>query len=216
MTSTGTGPTWTRGRLADTLGECYGRTSAGTVDIDAVAAAFTRAPATVRNWLRGTDGKPSAMPTARLRELTTGGPRTEREADGKATYAREAIARIAMPKDRGLNPQWRQQEWLDAHFVLLIQIHGRPWRQLMMTKRGNAADEARKRGEVIDQAVVPTKFHGDVLIHEVMARQAPWAVRPPRTALSVGRGQVWADDAPTIDLSALAVELGLAVDIGHR
>ncbi|WP_063043766.1 hypothetical protein [Nocardia pseudovaccinii] len=209
-------PTWTRGRLAATLGECYGRTPTGKVDVTAVAAAFKRAPSTVRKWLRGTDDQPSAMPAARLRELTTGGPRTEREAVGKADYAREAIARIALPKDRGINPQWRQQEWLDAHFVLLIQIYDRPWRQLLMTKRGNAADQARKRGEVIDQVVVPTKFHGDVLIHEVMAHQAAWAVRPPKNALSVGRGQVWADDAPEIDLSVLAVELGLAVDVVHR
>lgn len=99
--------------------------------------------------------------------------------------------------------------------MLLIQIYDRPWRQLMMTKRGNAADQARKRGHVLDQVVVPTKFHGDVLIHEVMSRQAGWAVRPPKKALSVGRGQVWADDGPDIDLSVLAVELGLTSDMAR-
>lgn len=98
------GPTWTRGRLAATLGECYGRTPAGAVDVAAVAKGFGRAQSTVRKWLRGTDEKPSAMPASRLRELTTGGRRVEREAVGKADYAREAIARIALPRDRGINP----------------------------------------------------------------------------------------------------------------
>ncbi|WP_225731045.1 MULTISPECIES: hypothetical protein [unclassified Nocardia] len=204
-----TGPIWTRARLAATLGECYGRTASGAVDVAAVAADFAVAPRTVWKWLRGANDQPAAIPRARLRALTTGGPRVEREADGKVAYSREAIVQIGLPREIGVKDQWRQQEWLDTHFVLLVEIYDRPWLQLMMTKRGQAADLARKRGTVVDQAAVLTKFHGDVLIHEAMKRQAPWAIRPHKTQLKEGRGQVWAADAPDLDLSALAVELEL-------
>ncbi|MBC7299533.1 hypothetical protein [Nocardia salmonicida] len=202
-----TNSTWTRARLVAALADCYGRTPRGAVDTKAVAADFGVTPRTVRKWMHGADAALAAIPADRLRTLTTGGARTEREADGKAAYAREALAAIALPKERGIKQQWRDQGWLDTHFVLLVHLHGRPWHQLILTKQGNAADQARRRGEVLDQTAVPNKFAGDVLIHAAMQRQAPWAIRPSKAQLAVGRGQVWTADAPELNLSALAVDL---------
>lgn len=202
-------PVWTRARLVNALADCYGRTPRGALDTAAVAADFGVIARTVRKWVHGADTAPAAIPAARLRTFTTGGARTEREAEGKAAYAREALALIAMPKDRGINPQWREQGWLDMHYVLLVHLHERPWHQLILTKSGRAADQARRRGEVLDQAAVPNKFAGDVLVRAAMSQQGPWAIRPPKARLPVGRGQVWTADAPELSLTALAVELGL-------
>ncbi|MBF6215811.1 hypothetical protein IU487_32960 [Nocardia puris] len=219
------GPTWTRGRLAATLGEFYGRGPRGGVNVAAAAADLEVSTARVRRWLRGSNDQPAAIPPEWLRVLTTGGERVEREAAGKAAYAREAMIEIGLPKGRAIKQQWREMDWLEPHFVLLIQLRNRPWRQLILTKSSLltatsgepavldravvAADLASKRGTLLDEVVVANKFAGDVLIAEVMRRQAPWAVRPPKSALPTGRGQVWAEDAPELNLSALADEMGV-------
>lgn len=219
---TTTGPDWTRGRLAALLGEFYGRGPRGGVKVAAAAADLNVSTARIRRWLRGHNDQPAAIPADWLQVLTTGGARTEIEAAGKAAYSRDAMTAIGLPKGRGVKQQWRDMGWLSPHFVLLIQPHNRPWRQLILTKARpvddtpgdvlnravEAAHLARKRGALIDQVVVANKFAGDVLIHEAMRRQAPWAVHPPKAALPIGRGQVWADDAPSLNLSALADEIG--------
>ncbi|MFD6356665.1 hypothetical protein [Nocardia tengchongensis] len=214
-----TGPTWTRGRLAALLGEFYGRTPAGAVDVAAAARELKVHPRTVRRWLGGPDDAAAAIPAERLEALTTAG------LGRQAVTDRANLERMMLPGGRGMLPVWRESRWDEPHFVLLIQPHGHPWRQLILTRNGQtsttaanvldqavyAAQLARKRGTLLDEVIVSNRFAGKVLIHNVMQRQKPWAIRPPKSALADarGRGQVWSDDAPEISLSALADEAGL-------
>ncbi len=202
-------PAWTRARLFATLIECYGTTKRGTLNVKLVAADFKVSVSTVRNWLRGADSDPAAIPAARLRQLRTGGPAIERRADGQIAYAHNAIQANKLPHRRNVIPQWDEQEWFTPHAVVLIAVYGRPWHQLILSKHSSIVDDARRRGEVIDVATVPTKFHGDLLVRAAMQRQAAWAIRPHKSQLEIGRGQLWAEDAPALNLSALAVEQGL-------
>lgn len=67
-----------------------------------------------------------------------------------------------------------------------------------------ALTELRRRGTIIDTVDLPTWFHGQVLAHTVMTRQQAWRVHPAKEQLETGRTQVWMNDAPPVDLSALA------------
>ena len=67
--------------------------------------------------------------------------------------------------------------------------------------------ELRRRGAMVDNLTVPTRFHAQVLAHAVMIRQQAWRVHPTAQRLAAGRTQVWMADAPPVDLSALAAGL---------
>lgn len=202
------GPEWTRGRLVSMLSDCFGETSSGAVDIAAVARGMAVTERTVQRWIAGADTAPAVIPAVRLRQLRTGGPSVEKHAAAKATYARNAIRAIALPKGRGILPPWERDGWLKQHVVLVLATYSGPWRQLVATNGGDrAVTEIRRRGEILDLTTVTTKFHADLLVHDVMTRLAPWQVQA--RPLRKGRGQAWSDDAPDIDLSVIAVELGL-------
>ncbi|MCX5046250.1 hypothetical protein OG921_24060 [Aldersonia sp. NBC_00410] len=202
------GPVWTRGRVAQLLRDCYGQTARGAVDVAAVARVENVSTRTVRRWIAGSDEAPAAIPAARLAALTTGGAAVEKHAAAKAEYAREAIRAIALPKGRGILPPWKRDGWLDQHLVMVLDLHAGPWRQVVLTRGGGRAlTELRRRGEPIDVTTVATRFHADVLVHEVMNRMAPWQIQA--RFMTKGRGQTWSEDAPKVDLSVLAVELGL-------
>ena len=102
-------------------------------------------------------------------------------------------------------PEWRKQGWLDEHTVAIIAVHGRPWRQVAVTNASRRAlGELHRRGATVDNLIVPTRFHAQVLAHTVMVRQQAWRIHPVANRLSVGRTQVWMADAPTVELAALA------------
>ena len=48
-----------------------------------------------------------------------------RDEQRTASYARDALERIALPKGRGVLPAWREQQWLDQHLVTITELdHG--------------------------------------------------------------------------------------------
>ncbi len=198
------GPQWSRRRLAAMLLECYGPTPRGSVDVAAVAHYAAVSPSTVRRWMaKPTSGsRRVAIPKHRLRQLQCGPPEVERR---NAQQYRHTLAALASIDDQAsIVPAWREQRWLDEHSVVLLAIHQRPWQQIAVTNgTRQALGWVHRRGAIVDNLFVPTRFHAIVLAHAVMARQQAWRVHPVAHLLATGRTQVWMADAPAVDLVAL-------------
>ena len=202
------GPRWTRKRLVAMLLDCYGPTPRGAVDVAAIAQYAGVSPSTVRRWLsRSQSGsRRLAIPRHRLTQLQRGPAEVERRNEQQYQYALNALGSI--DDVQSILPAWRQQGWLDQHTVAILEIHGRPWLQVAVTNASERAlGELRRRGTTVDNLIVPTRFHGQVLAHAVMVRQQAWRIHPTARRLSAGRTQVWMADAPPVDLAALAAGL---------
>ncbi len=200
------GPRWTRKRLVDMLIDCYGPTVRGAVDVVAVAAYLGVSESTVRRWLAGgaaANHRRPVMPRQRIRQLQIGYADVEANDAMQYRYALDAIA--SARSDGAINPYWQEHGWLGDHSVAVIEMRGRPWHQIAMTK-GTSAHPLRRHGTVVDSLVVPTRFHGRALVHLVMLTMRSWRVHPAPHRLSSrgGSTRVWMKDAPGVDLAALS------------
>lgn len=199
------GPRWTRKRLIAMLLDCYGPTPRGAVDVATVAHYAGVSSSTVRRWLsKGSDeSRRLQIPKHRLTQLQRGTAEVERRNEQRYQHALAALASI--DDERSILPVWREQRWLDQQTVAILAIHQRPWCQVVVTNGSRRAlGEVHRRGATVDNLVVPTRFHAQVLAHAVMVRQQAWRVHPAAHLLSAGRTQVWMDAAPAVDLAALS------------
>ena len=200
------GPRWTRKRLVDTLAACYGRSPRGGV-------ACRRG----RRGLRG-DAADGAAVDARHQSAERAHPRTplgtadvrRRTGRGPPTPASRLRVRgdraDRAAQGRGILPAWRDRGWLEPHVVAVIAVRARPWRQVVVTNgTARSLEDLRRRGDILDITTVATRFHAVVLASEVMALVRPWRIHPSKARLAQGRSQVFAHDAPSVDLSVLAV-----------
>jgi len=155
------GPRWTRKRLVAMLIDCYGPTQRGAVDVDAVAQYAGVAPSTVRRWIGGGERanrrKPS-IPKRRIAQLQRGPQIVERRNQQQYQYALEALG--ALGDENSILPAWRQQRWLNEHTVAIVEVKGKPWHQVVVTKANRRAlDELHRRATVLDSVTLPTRFH---------------------------------------------------------
>lgn len=201
------GPRWTQKRFVDMLVDCYGPSSRGPIDIAAVAAHVGVTPAAVRRWLHNDRGAPSRvrahLPRRRLTQIQRASEEVEERNEGRYRYALSAIGLIEAGQ---ILPPWREQNWLDAHTVAVVEIHDKPWHQVVVTKGNHRAVAAlRRRASILQSEVVPNRFYADALAHHVMIRQQHWRVHPAKSQLAIGRTQVWMADAPAVDLKTFAL-----------
>lgn len=191
------------------LTECYGTNRNGGVDATGVAAYVGVTPTTVRRWIAGENPRTRpAIPARRLEQLQRGPQLSEQRAQQQYEYAHDAVSKISA--GTGILPTWRQQGWLDKHVTTVVEIKGKPWQQVVVTKANpRALAELRRRADVVASLTLPTRFHAVVLAHAVMARQQAWRVHPSAEQLAVGRTQVWMSDAPVVQLTALAEQAGI-------
>lgn len=200
-------PRWTQKRFVDMLADCYGPSPRGPIDIAAVAAHVGVTPATVRRWLHNDRGAPSrvraGVPRRRLTQIQRASEEVEDRNEGRYRYALSAIAQIQAGQ---ILPPWRDQNWLDDHIVAIVEIHDKPWHQVVVTKGNHRALAAlRRRAGILQTEVTPHRFYAEALAHRVMIRQQHWRVHPAKSQLAIGRTQVWMADAPAIDLKPLAL-----------
>ncbi len=209
------GPRWTTTQLAGALAIRFGTTTAGTPDTATAAAEMGVSRRTVQRWLHGSRRARAHIPAARLTQITCPDPQVLRQEDLSARYARDAIARIALPREKGIEESWRTRRWLEPHLVAVLDVPipqlGRVRiRQASITRGVDRAMKAlRRRGEVIDFTVVPTRFHATVLVHELLARLGPWRLLPREGFVPSGRSTSWSATAATPDLDHLVSELHL-------
>jgi transcriptional regulator with XRE-family HTH domain len=191
----------------------FGTNTLGRPDTRAAAAALGVSQRTVQRWLHGTARNLAKVPAERLRQIHEFGlpdPETLAQESKTADYAREAIARIALPKGRGVLPAWQRQNWLEPHIVAVLELPDRKLRQVGVARvAGRSSDELRKRGEWSDWTVVQSRFHATVLAHELLTSLTPWRIKSPAGWVKRGPTQTWLADAPSTDVAALAVTSGL-------
>jgi hypothetical protein len=203
------GPRWSRKRLISMLLDCYGPNSRGTVNVTAVADYAGVAPSTVRRWISSGrqqgNRRKLAIPKHRIVQLQRGPEVVELRNQQQYQYALDALG--SLEDERSILPAWREQGWLDQHTVAIVEIHGKPWHQVVVTKANRRAlDELHRRATMLDSLTLPTRFHAQILAYVVMTRQQAWRVHPTPQGLAVGRTHVWMDDAPPVDLEALRGE----------
>lgn len=199
------GPRWTRKRLLQMLIDCYGPSTRGPLDVNAAADHAGVTPTTVRRWIAPSGHRRPHIPAERITQLQLGSALTERRAAQQYGYAVNAIDKIA---NGDILPAWTRQKWLDDHTVMIVEVHDKPWHQVVDTRgEKRALAELQRRATIIETATVPTRFHAQVLAHRVMQRQQNWRVHPAKSQLATGRTRVWMADAPPVDLAALAGQL---------
>lgn len=204
---------WTKARLLRHLQLFFPAERGNRVDVAAAAAAMGVSPRTVRRWLQGSPRQKARIPQRRLAQLlafTTPRPERIEQELQQARYAYEAVQQIRVPRQAGVLDSWRRQQWLDDHLVVVIEVrwHGQRLRQLL-AGRATAAKMAEfaKRGRILDQATVPTRFDATLLIQHWLDQLAPWRIRASERMVPSSFTQVWTADAPTTFLGRTAWEL---------
>lgn len=207
------GPRWTVKQLAGVLALSYGSGPRGGPDTAAAAVALGVSRRTVQRWLHGSNRQLARIPGDRVRAITQPAAMVLRQEKQAAVFARDAIIRIALPKGRGVDAVWREQRWLEQHLVAVLEVPVAPGvrvRQATISRGHTRSMQAlRRRGEIGDFTVVPTRFHATVLVHEVLLRVQPWRVLPLAGTVTAGRTQTWLATAPGVDLDQLGTRLGL-------
>jgi len=200
---------WTRDQLAVALLMLFGPARRGGPDTAAAAAELEVSRRTVQRWLRSpADARApmSAAHAAAVQALAGVDEQVRRDEQRTAAYARDALERIALPKGRGVLPAWREQQWLDQHLVTITELgHG-----VLQAALTRVTSRSRPRdGQVVAFRVVPTRFHAQLLVHEVLTAVSPWRVRGRVLAPKQGSTRTWLPGAPDIDLDELAAVHGL-------
>ncbi|SHN88961.1 hypothetical protein SAMN05660350_04953, partial [Geodermatophilus obscurus] len=153
----------------------------------------------------------SAAHLAQVHALARPDEAVLRDEQRTADYARDALARITLPKGRGVLSAWRQQQWLDQHLIVVTELE-RGIRQVSLTRltsRAQQRGERTKHGTVVDFLVVASRFHAQLLTHQLLQQLAPWRVRGRALAPRQGATRTWLPGAPQVDLAGLAVTTGL-------
>ncbi|CCQ18398.1 MULTISPECIES: hypothetical protein [unclassified Rhodococcus (in: high G+C Gram-positive bacteria)] len=204
-------PRWTKRQLEVAFTACYGRSVNGGVDIDYVAAAFRVTRRTVQRWLQGSPRTRAAIPAHRLQQLQFPLPEIRRVEQQTLDNARTVLTGLDLPRGRGVRKEWRERRWLDPHVVAILRPHGSPDLRQVAIARGAPRPVAalHKRGPLDDFVTVPTRFHADALVGELLDRVGPWRLYPDDRVVELGRTRVWAAWAPPIDLPAIARGAGL-------
>lgn len=199
---TGHGPAWTRARLERVMCLRFGfGPDLRSPDTAAAAAAMGVTRRTVQRWLHAKHGRSVAhMPLKRreqLIEMLLPQAETLAREEHQARYARKAIAGLHLPRNMGIKPAWEKQRWLEPHRVVVLEI---PVEHLKIRQLAIARDEPRRvaevarRGRVVDETVVPTRFHATLLVHETLSQVGPWRFQAGVDQVAQGFTQAWMVD----------------------
>ena len=209
-------PAWTRARVARVMCLRFGFASDGGPDTAAAAAAMGVSRRTVQRWLHADHGRSIAHIPLRRRDqliaLLQPAAETMAREEQQARYALKAIDGLRLPRKMGVKPAWERQRWLEPHRVVVLEI---PVRQLRIRQLAifrdveSRAKEVERRGKVIDQTTVPTRFHATVLVHEVLSEMEPWRFEAGDDQVVQGYTQAWMVEpsTPKTHLSTAALLL---------
>lgn len=213
-TTRGPGPVWTKARLERVMRLRFGTAAGGGPDTGAAAAGLNVSRRTVQRWLHASHGRSLAhIPARRIDELLAlllPSEETRIKETQQAEYARRAVEGMHLPHKMGIRPAWERQRWLEDHLVVVLEIKvgDLKIRQLAVGRSSVAKiEEFRRRGRIIDQAIVPTRFHATILTHTVLTDLMPWRFQAGADQVTQGFTQAWLPDAPPTHLGRLAEEL---------
>jgi len=208
------GPAWTKQRLA---WACRISLTADRTDlrlpVGVLATELGISARTVRRWVHAAGTDMPAMGTQRwerIRQLLTPPPSQTRQECLDSAYALEAITTITSPDPDDVASGWRTRRWLEPHLVSTVALPAVGVLQLAIARaEPDRVTPLKRRGDLTDFTVVPTKFHATLLANQVLSSLAGWRIQPHPQRLPTGRSRCWADDAPSLDLAAAATSLGV-------
>ena len=205
---------WTRARLERVMCLRFGFARDGSSDTAAAAAAMGVSRRTVQRWLHAESGRSLArIPPKRLEQLLVMLLPSQETQDKEAQqdrYAAKAIAGLHLPRKMGIKPAWERQRWLEQHLVVVLEIRVRHLRirQLAIGRSSlSKLDEFKRRGRIIDQATVPTRFHATRLAHRTLSELSQWRFQAGEDQVLQGFTQAWLADAPPTHLSRWSQDL---------
>ena len=208
-------PTWTRARLERVMCLRFGFAHTGTApDTARAAEALGVSRRTVQRWLHASHGRSLAhIPprrVAQLVELLLPSAETRAREAQQARYAQQAIDGLHLPRKMGIKPAWEKQRWLTPHLVVVLEIPVRHLRirQLSIARaEDQRIAELHRRGRIVDQTEVATRFHATLLAHRVLTEIEPWRFHALPHQARQGFTQAWLNDAPATHLSRWALDL---------
>lgn len=204
---------WTRSQLSRRLIAAGGTTrNLEHINTERTAKLLGVSTRTLRRWLHGDpDDVVGMAPRSRAAvwaELRPSDKRLHQE-DLDRAYAREALRRLEFPsRRRQLPAAWAKQGWLDQHMVAILDIPRANALQVTFARMDpRPLQRMQRRGDLVDSAVVATRFHATLLAGAVLELVDPWRVKLADQWTKQGSGQGWMvdDQAPTVDLAGLAV-----------
>ena len=200
-----TGLMWTRARVERVMCLRFGFAQDQTSpDTAAAAAAMGVTRRTVQRWLHANHGRSIAHIPARRREQLIDLLRPDEETlareDQQARYALKSIDGLRLPRRMGVKPSWEKQRWLEPHRVVVLEIPVRHLkiRQLTITRDDPArTSDLERRGKIVDEAIVPTRFHATVLVHDTLEQLHEWRFQAGTDQVVQGYSQAWIADSTT-------------------
>ena len=198
------GPAWTRARLARVMSLKFGSAEDGGPDTARAAEAMGVSRRTVQRWLHAGHGRSLAhIPVRRREQLITlllpdAGTLAKEEQQGR--YARKAIEGLSLPRKMGTMPAWERQRWLEPHLIAVVEISVGPLKIRQLAIARNEPQRTAgifKRGKVVDQTVVPTRFHATVLAQEALTDVRPWRFQAGVDQVQQGFTQAWMVETTT-------------------
>ena len=208
------GPVWTRARLERVMCLRFGFAQDEGADTLAAADAMGVSRRTIQRWLHARHGRSLAhIPPKRLDqliELLLPSEETRLKEAQQARYATKAIGGLHLPRKMGIKPAWEQQRWLEQHIVavLEVKVHQLRIRQLAIARAETSkVNDLKRRGRIVDNAIVPTRFHATVLAHKVLTELAPWRFQASPDQVIQGFTQAWLADAPDTTLGLWARQI---------
>ena len=210
-----TGPLWTTARLQRVMMLRFGFNRRGGVNTQAAAAEMGVSARTVQRWLHGAPRSLAHIPPARREQLlamlvpSTWTLRREQQTADQAVGAIEQVR----AHDPLVSQEWTAQRWLEPHRVVILDT---PIRHLHIRQVAFCLDEPRRvaalhrRGRVVQQVTVPSRFHATVIVHRILDQVGPWRYTATRSQVKRGYTWTWLADrtTPTVSLAAAGADLG--------
>lgn len=209
-------PLWSPEMLRDAMMVVYGPNKTRTgPDLRVAAEALSRAPRTVRRWLRRSDESgAAAIPADRFAVLLESTrPRTLvlEDEESKLVYHREMLTWLSLPRQRGIPEGHRTAGWLEPHVVTVVDLPAVPLRLATFTRVDRVTIppttvRVTNRGmcPVVAYATCPNRYAAMVVKILLLRAVDPWRVVAPPTAEGMRAStETWLAAAPLPDLQRL-------------
>lgn len=144
-------------------------TSRSDPAVDTFAAFVGTQQHVVRRWMK------QGVPAVRAWQVLSCCTPVDRQVavETQATrYANEAIDRV---RDGYVLDSWTDQGWVTPHTVMVLSDPLRPlhWATVMRTQ-ARRESSVTQRSRVLEFVDVPTRFHGVVLLNQLLNQVDPW------------------------------------------
>ena len=198
---------WTLPELRRAITLAYGTTRTGHPNVTPIGRQLNVSPRSVQRWLAGT-ATPKPHRLAQLRQaLLPDSLILAQQADGHR-WAQEAAAAMAVPRGRGLDPQWVAQHWHKPHRLLVLSNPAggisRPVIELVNRAKPPPTQRHWTREDVVELPHRPAALLVRGLLLDAVA---PWRIRVHHS-YTTGHTLCWLSHAPTPLLTALAHQGG--------